>query len=140
MDRYDPIGICLFLRLGEKNHAATGKPHQKRQICYKIYMTHGSGGGRTEWSKVNSLIRLQSVVDADIYIHSHTHQSVILPSSRIRMDARNNAVSTEEVLFVNTASTLSYGGYGERLGFKPTSTRQPIIYLCGTKKYFFASV
>ena len=140
IDRYDPIGICLFLRVGEMKKPSTGKPDQKRQVCYKIYMTHGSGGGRTEGAKINSLIRLQSVIDADIYIHSHTHQSAILPSSRLMMDARNNSIKEEEVMFINTSSSLSYGGYGERFNFKPTSTKQPIIYLCGSKKYFCASI
>ena len=140
LDRYDPIATAIYVRLGEMNKAATGKPNQKRQICYKIYMTHGSGGGRTEGSKVNALVRLQSVIDADIYVHSHTHQGAVLKGMRLMMDDRNSTVKEEEVLFVNSGAQLSYGGYGERLSFKPASTKQPVIHLSGEEKEFEATL
>lgn len=139
LDKYDPIATAIYLRVGERNAKATGKD-TKRQICYKIYMTHGANSGRTEGSKVNALVRLQSVIDADIYIHSHTHQGAILKSMRLTMDDRNNAVSEEEVLFVNSAAQLSYGGYGEKFSFKPASTKQPVIHLSGEKKAFEATL
>lgn len=140
IDRYDPIATAIYLRVGEKNQAATGKPDAKRQICYKIYMTHGSSGGRTEGSKINSLVRLQSIIDADIYIHSHTHQGAILKGARLKMDDRNSTIKEEECLFVNSAAQLKYGGYGEKLGFKPSSTQQPVIRLSGEKKAFEATL
>jgi len=140
VDKYDPIATAIYLRVGEQNKKATGKPDVKRQICYKIYMTHGANSGRTEGSKVNALVRLQSVIDADIYIHSHTHQGAVLKSVRLKMDDRNSAVSEEEVLFVNSAAQLSYGGYGEKFSFKPTSTKQPVIHLSGEKKLFEATL
>lgn len=41
-------------------------------------------------------------------------------------------------LFVNTAATLNYGGYGQTLEFKPVSKDNPIIRLSGVKKEFTA--
>jgi hypothetical protein len=37
-------------------------------------------------------------------------------------------------LFVNTASNLSYGGYGEVGEFKPNSKDTPVVYLRGDRK------
>lgn len=139
INKYDPIAVAIYLRVGELNRKATGKDIN-RQICYKIYMTHGANSGRTEGAKVNALVRLQSVIDADIYIHSHTHQAAVLKNVRLKMDDRNSAVSEEEVLFVNSAAQLSYGGYGEKFNFKPASTKQPVIHLSGEKKAFTATL
>lgn len=140
LDRYDPISVALYIRLGELKKKATGHPDRTRQVCYKIYLTHGSGGGRTEGSKINSLVRLQSIIDADVYVHSHTHQGAVLKGVRLKMDDRNNTIKEEELLFVNSAAQLAFGGYGERLAFKPASTKQPTIRLSGVKKEFTASL
>jgi hypothetical protein len=37
-------------------------------------------------------------------------------------------------LFVNTAASLDYGGYGDAMGFKPASKQSPVIYLSGTHR------
>lgn len=140
LDKYDPISTAIYLRIGELNRPMTGHPDRKRQVCYKIYMSHGSGGGRTEGAKINSLVRMQSIIDADIYVHSHTHQGAVLKGVRLKMDDRNSTIKEEEILFVNSAAHLSYGGYGEKLGFKPASTKQPIIRLGGVKKSFEATL
>ena len=53
---------------------------------------------------------------------------------------RNNKVASVEKLFVNGASNLNYGGYGEAQEFKPSSKQSPVIYLSGTKKEFNAKL
>jgi hypothetical protein len=55
-----------------------------------------------------------------------------------RIDTANSAVALVDKLFVNTASNLKYGGYGEAGEFKPSSKDTPVIYLSGTKKSFEA--
>ena len=136
-ERYSPTSALLFVRLGE---SADGKKEtngsgRRRQICYSIYALHGSGGGRKEGAKVNRLADLASIIDADIYIHSHTHLPVIMKQAFYRIDVRNSTVGIAEKLFVNTASNLDYGGYGEAQAYKPNSKETPIIYLSGLKKY-----
>ena len=136
-ERYSPTSALLFVRLGE---SADGKKEtngsgRRRQICYSIYALHGSGGGRKEGAKVNRLADLASIIDADIYIHSHTHLPVIMKQAFYRIDVRNSTVGIAEKLFINTASNLDYGGYGEAQAYKPNSKETPIIYLSGLKKY-----
>ena len=139
-DKYSPTSALLFVRVGEnsrgkKESNGSGK---KRQICYTFYVLHGSGGGRKEGAKAIRLADMASIVDTDIYIHSHTHLPMIMKQAYHRVDDRNNAVALVTKLFVNTAANLNYGGYGEAQEFKPSSKDTPVIYLNGRKKIFEA--
>ena len=141
-DRYTPTSAVLFIRVGEnekgwKESKGSGK---LRQICYTLYVLHGSGGGRKEGAKAIRLADMASIIDTDIYIHSHTHLPMIMKQGYHRIDDRNNAVAHVTKLFVNTAANLDYGGYGEAGEFKPSSKDTPIIYLSGTKKSFEAKL
>lgn len=136
-DRYTDGSALLFVRAGEMNKPRTdGKGN--RQICYTINVAHGSGGGRTNGAKANVLARMASIVDADIYIHSHTHLPMIMKESYFRTDVRNSSLEQVEKLFVNTSSMLDYGGYGEFHEYKPSSKATPEIVLSGKKKEAYA--
>lgn len=129
-DRYSPASVLLFIRFGKNNiHFHHGRP-----VLYTIYCVHGSGGGRTEGGKVNRLMQLGNIIDADIFVHSHTHTPAIVKTGYYRVSAANSSVQKVDKLFVNTAATLDYGGYGELQSYKPTSIEMPIIVLDGTKR------
>lgn len=139
-DRYVREGGVLFLRFGE--YSAGRKMNNdsslNRQVCYTIYCTHGSGGGRREGGKANILADMASIVDCDIYIHSHTHLPMVMKQNFFRTNTQNSYVAEVEKLFVNSAAELKYGGYGQSFEFKPGNNTTPTIYLCGTKKQFSA--
>ena len=129
-ERYSPASVLLFIRFGkDKKH-----DHHSRPILYTIYCVHGSGGGRTEGGKVNRLMQLGNIIDADVFVHSHTHTPAIVKTGYYRVSAANSSVQKVDKLFVNTAATLDYGGYGELQSYKPTSIEMPIIVLNGTKR------
>lgn len=135
-DRYAPESVTLFLRVGDK----TRKTHKGQQVCYVLYITHGSGGGRREGGKINRLVDLSSIIDADIYIHSHTHLPAVLKQAFYRADSKSSTIALVDKMFVNTNAWLNYGGYGEANGYKPASTQTPIIYLDGSRKKFTAKL
>ena len=139
-DRYTPTSAVMFIRLGEtsRGEKETNGSGKIRRLCYTVYVLHGSGGGRKEGAKAIRLADMASIIDTDIYIHSHTHLPMIMKQAFHRIDPRNNAVALVDKLFVNTAANLKYGGYGEAGEFKPSSMDTPIIYLNGTKKDFKA--
>ena len=141
-DRYTPTSAVLFIRVGEQSRGwkESNGSGKIRKICYTVYVLHGSGGGRKEGGKANRLAEMASIVDTDVYIHSHTHLPMIMKQAFHRIDERNSAVSLVDKLFVNTAANLNYGGYGEAAEFKPSSKDTPVIYLSGTKKYFEAKL
>lgn len=132
-DIYSKTSALIFLRFGK----LSAKYHN-RKVCYTIYCTHGSGGGRKEGAKAIRLADMASIVDADIYIHSHTHLGMIMKQAFFRTDANNSTFALVNKLFVNTSAALNYGGYGEAFEFKPSSKDTPIIYLSGTRKLFSA--
>lgn len=131
-NRYSPTAAVIFLRFGEDK--------LNRKIRYTIYTLHGSGGGRKEGSKVNRLAEMASIIDTDIYIHSHTHLPIIMKQAFHRVDVINSKVQLVDKLFVNTAANLNYGGYGEAGEFKPSSKETPTIYLSGVKKNYSAKL
>lgn len=132
-DRYSPTTALLFIRFGEQ------RQHKRPQL-YTVYVTHGSGGGRREGGKVNKLADLASIVDADIFIHGHTHLPLAFRESFFRVSGANSSVALVDKLFVNTAASLNYGGYGDKQGYKPASKESPIIYLDGTKRRMWAQL
>ena len=133
LNRYARVGGVLFVRFGEE-------PKHHRRMCYTFYITHGSGGGKKEGGKANGLCDLASIVDTDIYIHSHTHLPMVIKENFYRLDNKNSCVAEIEKLFVNAAASLSYGGYGQEFKFKPANSTSPIIYLDGHKKRFTATL
>lgn len=134
-DFYTPTSATIFLRFGKGSQHVHG-----RKIRYTIYTLHGSGGGRKEGAKAIRLADMASIIDADIYIHSHTHLPMIMRQAFHRIDVINSTVTLVDKLFVNTAANLNYGGYGEAGEFKPSSKETPVIYLSGKKKAFKAKL
>lgn len=126
-ERYTATTAMVFIRFGKDT--AHG-----RKLCYTLYMTHGTGGGRKEGGKIQRLADLASIVDADIYCMAHVHQPAAFRNTFYRADPQNNSVTKSEHLFVNTAAWLEYGGYGDKMGYKPASTVNPVILLDGHKK------
>lgn len=141
-DRYTPTSAVLFIRFGKvsSNRKESNGSGNVRKICYTLYVLHGSGGGRKEGAKAIRLADMASIIDTDIYIHSHTHLPMIMKQGFHRIDVRNNTIAKVDKLFVNTAANLKYGGYGEAGEFKPASMETPIIFLDGTHKDFKAKL
>lgn len=135
INRYGKTAVMLFLKFGQ----LSSHNHNKR-VSYAIYITHGQGGGRKEGSKAIRLADMASIADFDIAIHSHTHLPMIMKERFFRTDMQNCKISQVDKLFVNTASALLYGGYGEAYEYKPSSNAYPIIYLDGHVKKFSAEL
>lgn len=127
-DRYTSTTALVFIRVGKDRLEGHG-----RQQRYMVYVAHGSGGGRREGGKINRLADLATIVDADIYITAHTHLPATFKTGYYRTDTSNSSVAYVEKLFVNTASALNYGGYGDVKGYKPGSKSYPSIILNGLK-------
>lgn len=83
---------------------------------------------------------MASIVDADIFIHGHSHLPFVLKESFFRTDIQNSTVHPVTKLFVNTAATLDYSGYSEEGEFKPNSKDTPVIHLDGTRKFMTATL
>jgi predicted phosphodiesterase len=127
-DKYAPEGILIYLRFGTQANQHR-KAHRNPRQWYSIYATHGSGGGRKEGAKAIRLADMAAIVDADCYVHSHTHLPMVMKQSFFRADAINCCAKKVQKLFVNTGASLEYGGYGQAQEFKPAAIAYPVIHL-----------
>ena len=138
--RYAPEGVLCFLRFGEKSASERSNGRKKQPYIYSIYATHGTGNGRKEGAKAIRLADMASIVDADCYIHSHSHMPMIMKQSFFRVDIQNQKATAVDKLFVNDAAALDYGGYGQAGEYKPTSKDSPVIHLSGDCKFMKATL
>ena len=135
-ERYSTTAALLFIRFGKildrKNH--------NRKVAYTAYVSHGNGGGRKEGGKIQRLVDLSTIVDADIYICGHTHLPALLKDNFARPSMANSSITYGTRLYINTSAKLNYGGYGETGGYKPPCLDTPIIHLNGTRKEMRATL
>lgn len=136
-DRYSPTTALLFIRFGEMEG---NQNSHRRKVAYTCYVSHGNGGGRKEGGKIQRLVDLSTIVDADIYVCGHTHLPATLKDAFARPNMGNSSVKYGVRLYVNTSAKLNHGGYGDTLGFKPPCLDTPIIHLSGTKKEMRATI
>lgn len=127
-ETYSSGAYLLFVKFGKS------QGRDSRKMPYAIYGKHGAGGGRKIGAKAIRLFEMAEVIDADIFLVSHTHTPIILRKSFFRVDYRNEKITQIEQLFINTNAFLNYGGYGEEKGFSPTSTVYPKIILSGSER------
>lgn len=135
-DRYSPTTALVFIRFGEMRD---GNSH-RRKAAYTMYVSHGNGGGRKEGGKIQRLVDLSTIVDADIYLCGHTHLPAVLKDGFARPCMANSSITYGTRLYVNTSAKLNYGGYGDAGGFKPPCLDTPIIKLNGTRKEVNATI
>lgn len=126
-DRFGSEGVLLWLRFGLSNREKA----RGRRTGYRGYITHGAGGGRRTGAKANRLEDMSTKVDADFYVHAHTHTPLIFTDAFNR--ANTNARSSQYVdrYYINVGAALDFGGYGERAEYRPASKRKPVIKLYG---------
>lgn len=138
-EKYAPEGVLIFLRFGTRNGHGCHRDKSPRQ-WYSIYATHGSGGGRKEGAKAIRLADMNSIVDADIFVHSHVHLGMIMKERYYRVDSSNCVAKPVDKLFVCTGAALGYGGYGQAQEFKPSSMATPVIHLEAKHKRMSATM
>lgn len=131
-DRYSKTGGLLRVALG-RDRTCTSKTCPRR-IKYYFYILHGSGGGAKPGAKINRLVDLASIVDADVYIHAHTHLPMTTMIPFCRINRTHDLVTMEDRLFVNASAKLNYGGYGKEKGMAPASMADPVIFLNGRRR------
>lgn len=133
-ERFSSASALLFVSFGNMSR------RQGRKMTYSLFVNHGTGGGRKEGAKAIRLADMASVVDADVYIHSHTHLPMIMKQSYYRVSTSNRSTVLTPKLFVNTSASLDYGGYGDAQEYKPACKDTPTIYLDGHKRSMTATL
>ena len=131
--RYQSGEAYVTLKLG-----SYGK--SRGAVTYKLFVTHGVGGGRSAGSKLSALMRLAEIVVADVYIQGHQHDPVIKPRVINEWSSQGNAIVERKQVFVVTGSCLSRGGYAVAKAYPPVLTQSPVLTFSGEKKEITTSI
>lgn len=129
-NNYRPDFCFMFLSFGRKSSRAS----EGRKQTYTVYVNHGSRGGRKIGGKANALADEAIVCDADVYFQSHTHTPIVFKDAFLRATGCSGGLETVERVFVNTAASLGYGGYGARQCYGVPSNSNPVVYLSGRER------
>lgn len=127
-DVYSATSGLLFVKFGRGSKTCA-------PLTYSVYLNHGAGGGRKIGGKLNRLADYALLIDADAYIVGHTHLPASFKMCSYRVTPQRAQATLHEQLFVNTASSLSYGGYGRRGGYQPASNSYPVITFSATEQH-----
>lgn len=135
-DKYYETGGLIFVSFGQSYREKS----RGRKMTYSIYTKHGSGGGKKEGGKINSLISFANTVDADLYIGSHTHLPFQTSLGFHRVNLTNRSIKYTPKFFVNTGAALDFGGYAEQGGYTPAALAHILVTLDGTKRKMTAEM
>lgn len=90
-----------------------------RKHVYNIYATHGESRATTPGGKLNALLRLGNIAQADVYLMGHVHELFSIPRAKLMIDNRHNKLTYKKSYFVLTGHFLNYKGtYAERKGYQ----------------------
>lgn len=107
--RYGDNSYLLTLIFGKRNGSSNV------QNTYTIFGMHGCGGGKRIGSTANGLEDMALIVaNADLYIHSHTHNQISFTKPIFVYNQNNKELELHNRVFYNTNSFVTYGGYAER--------------------------
>jgi hypothetical protein len=118
-DRYRSEGA--FVDIGVGHVGTAGK-----QVRYVFRVQHQAknnvNGGTAEGFE-----------GIDVFVSGHTHKPMDKPIGKLVYDPMNKHVSQKDVENIVSGHFLRFGGYGERGGYKPASTKLYSVILYGKK-------
>ena len=119
-DRYRSEGAFVDIGVG---HIGT-KGKQARYVFRvqhqaKNQVNHGTADG---------------IEGIDVFVSGHTHKPMDKPLGKLIYDTKNKAVIQKDVENIVCGHFLRFGGYGERGGYRPTSTKLYSVILSGKVK------
>lgn len=137
IDKYSRNSALLFIAFGlSAGNTKRPKSQRTNRNVYSVYCHHGFGGGRTSGSKLNKVIALDDIVDADLYVMGHHHSPSTTKKDFFRINHALMHASQVTKTYMIHGSWLRFGGYGERFGFSPSSVVLARAILNGQgKKY-----
>jgi len=115
--------VCLKIAFGRKRNG--------KRAAYTVFLSHGSGGGRTVGGKANALRRGMEMIVADVVVLGHTHAPLSCQSAVWLPDPYNNVMRKHVVHLVNSGTWLDGDTYAERALLPPAVTGAPVVVLSG---------
>ena len=120
-DRYRSEAAFVDIGVGDGGH---GKGKQVRYVFRVQHKAKNTG-------KYGTADAFDGI---DLFVSGHTHQPMDKPLAKLVYDAKNKSVSEKDIENIVCGHFLRFGGYGEREGCRPASTKLYSVILSGKKK------
>ena len=120
-DRYRSEAAFVDIGVGDGGHG------KGKQVHYVIRVQH-QAKNNVNYGTVSGFEGI------DAFVSGHTHKPMDKPTARLVYDGKNKAVFQRDIENVVCGHFLTFGGYGERGGYSPTSTKLYSLVLNGKKK------
>lgn len=106
---------------------------------YTMWGSHGASGAVTLSSKINTVEKIGTYVDADIYLYGHVHD--LFTWSRLKRAVVNGKITELRRTFVLTGAFLKWkGSYAEQKLYAPTKRGSAKIQLSAEKHDVHVSI
>jgi len=106
-----------YLELSHLLYIRVVNEGKKRGQNYSIYLKHGKSFARTPGGRINAVMRMGLIVEADLYLHAHLHDLIHEIQDIYSIDRGNKQLKRRH--YVVTGSYMKYGGYAEEAGYPP---------------------
>lgn len=120
-DRYRSEAAFVDIGVGEGGHG------RGKQVHYVFRVQHQARNNVNFGSA-------DGFEGIDVFVSGHTHKPMDLPRPKLVYDSKNKSVAQKDVENIVSGHFLRYGGYGERAGMRPSSTKLYSVILSGEKK------
>jgi len=118
--QYGGVGIVHYIMVGKER--------------YTVYSTHGGGGSTTPAGKLNAMLRLEKIVNTDLYIQGHVHDTLYQARQFFDFNKSGRHLVKKKKHFVCNGAYLDYwGSYGQVKAYSPTNKGNAQITFDGTK-------
>lgn len=120
-DRYRSEGAFVDIGVGDKGHGNGKQTHYVFRVQHqaKNNVNFGTAHG---------------FEGIDVFVSGHTHKPKDIPLGKMIYDTKNKSVVQRDVENIVSGHFLRFGGYGERNGYTPTSTKLFSVILFGKKE------
>jgi predicted phosphodiesterase len=118
---YGGVGVMHKIKVGSQT--------------YTGYSVHGGSCATTVAGKLNALLKLGQIVEADFYIQGHTHDTIYQSKEIFRLDPRNGSLVKRRQHFINNGAYLNYWNtYGQVKAYAPGSKGSAMLTFSGKEK------
>jgi predicted phosphodiesterase len=120
-DRYRSEGAFVDIGVGDSKHGNGKQTHYVFRVQHqaKNNVNFGTAHG---------------FEGIDVFVSGHTHKPMDKPLSKLIYDTKNKVIVQRDVENIVSGHFLRFGGYGERNGYTPTSTKLYSVILHGKRE------
>ncbi len=118
---YLGVGAAHIFRVGKQS--------------YIMYTSHGNSGARLSHTKIANTIKMNQMIDADIYAQGHVHQLSHHVQNFYKVNKRNKTIEEAQKHYIITGSYLKHwGSYAHISNMEPSRVGSPKLKLHGLEK------